>query len=193
MKFHSIIIFFSLLTSCASAPKIKTENPPKLVSISPDISPFFIRQNITIISTETREIDAVVQYEKDEVTTAFLDPSGRPLVLLVQRGLVGKISGPWVDRIPFDLRWVMQVIGATWVLSPLTDNNIDGERTLESEIGPVKDYWGNGKIKKRILVKSNTTIQYQWGQSACPSMIMIKNSERAYELKIETTQCGLDK
>lgn len=182
------ILVFLFLSACASTPKPVTE-VPLLVDISPDVSPFFMRQKITVFTQDkVRELDAVVQFDGKEITTVFLDPSGRPGVLLVQHGTTAEVTGPWVDKIPFDLKWAMQVIGATFALSPIQKADEESS-TRQTRIGPVEDVWNDGRIITRMIVKDQTSIEYEWGTGLCPSKINVKNTKRAYKLSIETVEC----
>ncbi|GEM_PF-3861217 len=183
-----LVVTFALPSACTTQ---KKDSPaPKLVRISDDIEPFFTRQNITIIAKETRELDAVVQYDGSLLTTVFLDPSGRPIVILEQEGTHGKVSGRYADKIPFDLRLVMQVISATLVLTPMV-GELEGKQIHQSEIGPIEDFWDKGKIITRNIVRKDTIVRYEWKEGkTCPSRISIVDSRRAYQFLIQTTQCG---
>ena len=168
--------------------------PPPLHAPSPRVAPFFMRQILHVDrgEGEPRRLDVVVQYASNQLTVAFLSPVGRPLVVMVQRGTTADVSGPGVGHIPFDLRWVLQEIGAALLLSPLAEPGREGEQQRATATGPAREIWRSGRLIRRVVDETGTQIAYDWGQSPCPDAIHVLNETRGYELMVETTQCDTD-
>lgn len=193
MRIVAITILFLVGAGCAGTEK---KNSPEanlsLVAVSPDIAPFFIRQRVEIsYGEDTHLLDAVIEFDGTTVRTVFLDPASRPAIVMEQAGNEFKAFGPKVDALPFDPRWIMQVIGSALLMSPLHQLGFEQE-VRPSALGVVRDTAVDGRLTTRFVESHHTQIEYSWDGHACPTSIKIENSKQLYSLNITTLQCGED-
>ena len=185
----------SVPCGCASSKKARDNGdhraPPQPPAPATSLSPFFMRQTIHAeVDGDEHQIDAVVQYDDGVVTTVFLNPVGKPAVMLRQHGRDVEVSGPAVDRVPFDLRWVAHDVGLALLVNPWEIEGRDGRRVQQLDAGRITDTWESDHLTRRVAEELKTTIQYSWSpESSCPETIRIDNREFGYRLRIETTQC----
>ena len=187
----------ALATGCAtgtSAGKDGADRAREAPSPPPpgeDREPFFMRQTIYADARgREKQIDAVVEYTDGVVTTVFLNPIGKAGVILRQTGREVDVSGPAVDKIPFDLRWVAHDIGFALLVTPLEVPGRQGDQTRSLETGEVVESWARGRLLERESASLATTVVYEWrGEGRCPETIYIENGEFGYELRIETVRC----
>lgn len=162
----------------------------ELAEVSPEISPFFMRQLVTVTRDgDAHTLDAVIQYDGTTVRTVFLDPASRPAVVMEQTAAGFKAFGPQLDKVSFDPRWVMQVIGAALLLSPL-DGLTSDHVERSTNIGSVQDTAAGGVLIERVVAHPSLQIDYIWDGGRCPAKIAIRNTEQQYLLDIVTLQCG---
>ena len=186
------------LWGCSASP-VPDDDPrpsaPPPYAPSPELGDFFMRQTLRVDRDgQTRQIDAVVQYDEGVVTTVLLTPVGKPAVILRQRGAEVDVSGPAVDRVPFDLRWIAHDIGLALLVSPLQVDGRHGEHVHRPGSGPIVDQWRDGRLTERTAEASQTTITYDWAsESDCPDTIHVRNLRFGYSLTVTSTQCRMER
>ncbi len=190
MRARFFLVLFFMVLGCGGPERSpQPTGQVDLIIPSPDIKPFFVRQTVLVThGDQEHSIDAVIQYDGKTIRTVFLDPAMRPAVVLEQSGTEFTASGPHLDYVSFDPRWVMQVIGLALFISPLQPLDFE-KRELQSAVGPIYDTAAGGRIVGRKVKDNETEIEYTWDGRNCPARILITNHAQGYVLEIQSVQC----
>lgn len=182
------------LVGCATQqPQSDRPEAPSPPAPDPRVSDFFMRQSLEAqFGDKEMLIDAVVQYDQGVITTVFLNPIGKPAVIIRQQEQTVDISGPSAEEVPFDLKWTAHDIALALVLTPLEIEGRNGKRERGSGAFTTTDTWRAGRLVERVAPQKQVRIQYSWdAEQACPTGIEIHSERFDYQLIISTTQCRM--